>query len=604
MKLLSFAVLVAASLQAAAYPEIPPYVLPPARIAWDDGQDAMGSRLFRTTTLRQQVNLSGWWDFVPDSKDAGESERYFERFPKPEAALWVPGTWNAQPRYWQYVGPGWYRRTFDLPRSGNARIHFSGVFYKVKIWLDGNFLGEHEGSYLPFSFLVRDTSKGAHTLVVRADNRLDDTSLPKRNVDWFPYGGIHRPVYVEMVPDVFVERVHIAPVEIAPGAARLRAAILVRNAGRPVKQKVALWIDGEEVRAEERDIAAGTAALEFDFAVRQPRLWSPEEPNLYSARAVVGDDDQFARFGIREVVVRGNQILLNGRRIKLRGVNRHEDHPEWGSAVPAHLVRQDIEIIKRLGANAVRSHYPPAEMFLDFCDQNGLLFLDEVPSWQYRREQLAAAEIQQKIKRHFREMVERDGGHPSILTWSLGNEWPEPDKSYEVIRSLVEYARGIDRSHIITFVTGGPTVWRVHELVDVICVNWAKFQWYDPATDLNQTDGEKSTAELERIHQRYPDKPVILTEFGGAEAQAGWHSWGNVKWSEEYQARNVEDSGRYALEQDWLSGGCVWQYSDTRSAPERILAGRLHGWNAKGIVDAQRNPKLAFYRLQELFSRY
>jgi beta-glucuronidase len=139
--------------------------------------------------------------------------------------------------------------------------------------------------------------------------------------------------------------------------------------------------------------------------------------------------------------------------------------------------------------------------------------------------------------------------------------------------------------------------------VDIISVNWAQYQWYDPITYLDEGEGEKSIADVARIHQRYPGKPVILTEFGGAEAQAGWHNWGNVKWSEEYQSRNVEDSARYALEQDWLSGGCVWQFSDTRTAPERILAGRLHGWNTKGVVDAQRNPKLAYYRLQEVYQK-
>jgi beta-glucuronidase len=340
--------------------------------------------------------------------------------------------------------------------------------------------------------------------------------------------------------------------------------------------------------------------LEFDLTIARPRIWSPEEPNLYSARAVVGSDDQFTRFGIREIGLRGNQILLNGQRVKLRGVNRHDDHPEWGSAAPAYLIRQDVEIMKRLGANAARMHYPPVEMFLDYCDQNGLLFLEEVPSWQYRAEQLAKPAIQEKIKRHFREMLERDAGHVAVLTWSLGNEWPDPDKSYDVIKSLVAYARSLDRSHPITFVTGGSHVWRVHELVDVISVNWAKYQWYDPVTYLDPEEGKKSIADLERIRARYPEKPVIVTEFGGAESQAGWHNWGNVKWSEEFQARNVEDSGRYALAEDWLSGGCVWQFSDTRTAPDRFLAGRLHGWNGKGIVDAQRSPKLAYYRLQEL----
>lgn len=588
---------------AATVPEIPPYVLPPAKLAWDDGQDAMGSRLFKTTSLRRQVNLSGLWDFVPDPGDRGEPDRYFEHFPRPETKLWVPGTWNSQPRYWQYEGAGWYRRRIELPESGNARICFSGVFYRAKVWMDGNLLGEHEGSYLPFSFLVRDTSKGSHTLVVRADNRLDDVTLPKRNVDWFPYGGIDRPVYVEMVPEIFVERFQVSAVDVGANEARLRAVVTLRNSGRAARESIALTIDGQQVRSELREIGAGINTVELECAVRQPRLWSPEEPNLYSARVTVGADDQFTRFGIRSVSARGNRILWNGLPIKVLGVNRHEDHPEWGSAVPAHLVRQDIEIIKRLGANAVRSHYPPAELFLDYCDESGLLFLAEVPSWQYRPEQLAQPAIQEKIKRSFRAMVERDGGHASILTWSLGNEWPEPDKSYDVVKSLVQYARSLDASHLITLVTGGPKVWRIHELLDVVCVNWAQYQWYDPITYLDGKEGDKSIADLGRIHERYPDKPVILTEFGGAEAQAGWHNWGNVKWSEEYQARNVEDSGRYALATDWISGGCVWQFCDTRSAPERMLAGRGRGWNTKGIVDAQRNPKLAYYLLQEVFHR-
>jgi beta-glucuronidase len=591
------------ALSAGEYPQIPPYVLPPSRMVWDDGQDAMASRLFRTTSLRRQVNLAGWWDFTPDPKDAGESGRYFERFPKPETSLWVPGTWNSQARYWQYVGAGWYRRTLDLPENGNARICFSGVFYRAKIWLDGIMLGEHEGSYLPFSFLVRDINKGSHTLVVRADNRLDDITLPKRNVDWFPYGGIDRPVYVEMVPDLWVERFQVATVEYNAEQARLTASVVVRNAGRPVREKIALAIDGQEVHAESREIPAGTSTLQFEVVVRQPRLWSPEEPNLYSARVSTGGDDQFTRFGIHSVGVQGGRILWNGRAVKIRGVNRHEDHPEWGSASPGHVVRQDVEIIKRLGANAVRGHYPPTDLFLDYCDQNGLLFLDEVPAWQYRAEQLASPAVQDKIKSSFRAMVENDGGHAGILTWSLGNEWPEPDKSYDVVKSLVAYAHSLDRSHPITFVTGGPNPWRVHELVDIISVNWAQYQWYDPITYLDEGEGEKSIADVARIHQRYPGKPVILTEFGGAEAQAGWHNWGNVKWSEEYQSRNVEDSARYALDQDWLSGGCVWQFSDTRTAPERILAGRLHGWNTKGVVDAQRNPKLAYYRLQEVYQK-
>lgn len=584
------------------FPEIPPYLLAPARMIADDGADSANERLFRTTSLRRRMDLGGWWDFAADPDDAGERARFYSRFPQVETRLWVPDTWNSQARYWQYTGPAWYRRGFELPETGNLRLRFGSVFYKAKVWLDGEYLGEHEGGYLPFEFLIRNARKGSHTLVVRADNRLDNETLPKRNVDWFPYGGIERPVVAELVPDIWLSACHFVPEEVAPGRFRLRVKLAIRNLGAAARSKVTLALDGREVHAGAIDIPEGRAAAEFEVPLPEPRLWSPEHPNLYSARIVLGDrDDQFARFGVRTLRAEGGRILLNGKPFKLRGVNRHEDHPDWGSALPPHLVRQDIEIIKRLGANAVRAHYPLNEMFMDYCDQNGLVFMSEVPSWQYSPQQLADPRIQDKIKRFFSAMVDRDLNHPSVLTWSLGNEWPKPDESYDIVKTLVEYARGVDGSHLITFITGGPSVWRVHELLDVICVNWAQYQWYDPITYLDRKEGEKSIADLARIHERYPSKPVILTEFGGAESQAGWHNWGNVKWSEEYQARNVADSGRHALEQNWISGGCVWQFCDSRSAPERILAGRLHGWNTKGVVDGYRNPKMAFYSLQQLF---
>jgi len=224
-----------------------------------------------------------------------------------------------------------------------------------------------------------------------------------------------------------------------------------------------------------------------------------------------------------------------------------------------------------------------------------------VPAWQYSTAQLAQPAVQGKIKTQFADMVYRDMNHPSVISWSLGNEWPEFEKSYDVMKSLVEYARSVDNTHFITYVTGGAKFGRVSGLLDIISTNWAQYQWYDPFTTLDTDEGKTSLADLDKIHEAYPDKPVVLTEFGGAESKAGWHNWGNVKWSEEYQARNVGDSGRYGLEQDWISGGCVWQFCDTRSVPSRFLSGRLHGWNAKGVVDAYRAPKMAFYKLQELF---
>lgn len=144
--------------------EIPPSILPAARIDYDDGQDPMNSRLFRTTKTRTQVNLSGFWDFVSDLEDQGEEKGYALEFPEPETQLWVPGTWNTTARYWQYQGPAWFKRTFEVPHDGHLRIRFGGVFYLSKVWLDGKQIGENEGAYNPFTFVVLNVTKGYNSI--------------------------------------------------------------------------------------------------------------------------------------------------------------------------------------------------------------------------------------------------------------------------------------------------------------------------------------------------------------------------------------------------------------------------------------------------------
>ncbi|MFC1619614.1 glycoside hydrolase family 2 protein [Candidatus Neomarinimicrobiota bacterium] len=593
--------------QVSTFPEIPPYVLPAAKMEYDDGQDPMDCRLFRTTTTRLQINLSGFWEFITDPENEGEDKGYAEQFPHPDTYQWVPGTWNATARYWQYQGPAWYNRTFDQPVDGHLRLHFGGVFYRTKVWLDGKLIGEHEGGYSPFNLTVPDLKKGDHILTVFVDNRLDDESLPKDGVDWFPYGGIFRPVYAELVPAVYIDHLHIIPEMVKQRTGDLNVKVFLKNfGGRPSEQTLRMVIDGQEIHSHSYSITGTDPMIEFKVVLRNPRVWSPQEPNLYSVGIILGEqeDNQFTRFGVRTLTADGNQVLLNGERIKLMGANHHDDHPDWGSALPPHIIQKDIEILKRMGANAVRGHYPPSEMFMDFCDQYGLFFMNEVPSWQYRPEQLAKQVVKDKIKQQYFEMVDRDMNHPCVFSWSLGNEWRDFEKSYDDIKELVDYARMVDRNHFITFITGGAHIDRSNALVDIICTNWSKYQWYWDQTVLDDDVGEESIARLNAIHEKFPDKPVVLTEFGGSGSQAGWHNWGNVKWSEEYQARNVWDSGYYGLEQDWISGGCVWQFCDTRTAHLRMLGPRLRGWNVKGVVDGYRQPKLAYYKLQELFHRF
>jgi len=599
------------------FPEIPPSVLPELSGQEGTSNDPMQSRLFKTTELRQQINLAGFWSFITEPENTGEDNNYHTNFPNAESQMWVPGTWNSVPRYWQYQNPAWYKREVLVPEKGNLRIRFGAVFYKSKVWFDGRLLGENEGGYLPFSFVVPDVDPGTHSLVVRVDNSLDEESLPKDGTDWFPFGGIYRPVYAEIVAESFIDNFHMILSDLSNTKAEFVVKVYLKRLREGVSNKLlSLFIDGKQYYSQQHELSGDSSVVSFNITIKDPKFWSPESPILYQARLILGahEDDQYTRFGINEFSSDGYKIFLNGKRFKLMGANHHDDHPDWGSALPPHLIRQDIEIYKRMRANAARGHYPPSEMFMDFCDQYGIVFMNEVPSWQYRPDQMANPVVKEKIKNQYYGMVYRDINHPSVFCWSLGNEWRDFQKSYADIKELVEYARTVDRTHFLTFITGGAHVDSSAQLIDLICTNWSVYQWYwDPsfrdedsddrvvATALDENVAQASINRLKNLHKKIPDKPIILSEFGGSGSQAGWHNWGNVKWSEEYQAKNVWESGQFGLETEWLSGGCVWQFCDTRTTPRRMLGPRLRGWNVKGVVDSYRQPKMAFYQLQELF---
>ena len=269
--------------------------------------------------------------------------------------MWIPGSWNTYARYWHYQGAAWFQRAFEVPASGQLRVRFAGVFYRSKVWLDGKLLGEHEGGYTPFTFLIPAVTKGTHRLIVRVDNQLDDESLPKNGVDWFPYGGIYRSVYAELVPDVFIDRFSVRTPEFSKTQATLQIEALVHGtSGRTRDQRIELEVDGKKVYSAVHPITGPDAKVSFSVVLPDPKTWSPECPYLYSAHLSLPDsaDDQYARFGVRSFKLEKYQVLLNGQGFKFMGANHHDDHPDWGPALPPHIIRQDIEILKRMGAMA------------------------------------------------------------------------------------------------------------------------------------------------------------------------------------------------------------------------------------------------------------
>jgi len=549
------------------------------------------------TPDRPKIILDGWWEFCTDPDERGRNAGYPSSSPTTRS-ITVPGCWNTELGLHGYQGVAWYRKVFESEFEGRAKLTFGAVADLARVWLNGECLGGHEGGHTAFSF-VAPIERDENELVVRVDNRHSETTLPKDAVDWFPYGGITRSVICEQLHTVYIDRAHIRGG--VDGQVEVRARVRNRTPS-PVTVPLSVTVDGQRI-VETVTLAADTSQEErLTLRIPDPKLWSPSSPHLYTADIELGTDLYQERFGLREVRVEGSDILLNGRKLWIRGVNRHEDHPDWGFALPDKLMQRDIQIIQDLGCNAVRgSHYPNHPTFLDLCDEAGLLFFAELPGWQYSAAQIATEPTKGKLQRMLHEMIDEQFNHPCIYTWSMHNECQtEVDVEGAVdlssaMAELIGLARDLDETRLITYVSH--RYWRDKHfhLADTICLN-QYIGWY-----VDEIDGADFEAYLRRMAEGYPDKPILITEFG-AGAIWGQHSMDAVKWSEEYQLAQVTGQIKTMRENAHVAGCYIWQYCDIRVHPARALR-RPRSMNNKGLVDEYRRPKSAYWAVRDLYAR-
>ncbi len=552
--------------------------------------------LYDRTPERTKCVLDGWWDFVVDSDDQWQGAAYAQCFPTELGKrITVPGVWETTLGLEDYQGVAWYRRVFTPGFSGRCLITFGAVAYKAQVWLNGTLLGQHEGDFTAFAFMA-DLHEGENVLVVRVDNRHTDKSLPKEVVDWYPYGGITRSVICEQVGEVFVDHVHLK----ARLDGRVEARVTARNLGASdVRAPLSLTIDGETRAQEDVTLAAGSEQAQMlATVVRDPDLWSPDAPRLYTASVSLGDDQFVERFGFREISTDGHRLLLNGQPLFLRGVNRHEDHPDWGFALPDKLMQRDIEIIESLNCNAIRgSHYPNHPTFLDLCDEAGILFFSEVPGWQYSAYQLSHAPMTDLLATTLEEMITQQYNHPCVIIWSLHNEcdtdvYREEDLDVRSgFERLFALARELDDTRLVTYVSHRYWHDKHFDLADVVCLN-EYIGWY-----VDDLEGKDFGGYLDRMAELVPDKPILITEFG-AGGLYGYHSMAGRKWSEEHQADHVLGQIEDMRENEHVAGCYVWQYCDILSNPARAIQ-RPRSLNNKGLVDEYRRPKMAYYAVRD-----
>lgn len=508
--------------------------------------------------------------------------------------LFVPGDWNSQEaKLYYYEGTVWYKTGFRVNKSPKMRyyIYFGAVNYDAKVYLNGIKLGEHEGGYTPFNFDVTNLlTDSVNSLIVKADNKRREDGVPTVNFDWWNYGGITRDVMLVALPETFVEDYRI---QLEPHSQNIISFYIKLNGPKAERQSVKVDIPELKIHTTQMTNDSGTVRFTMHS---QPLLWSDKLPKLYDVCVSSGSDTITDHIGFRTIETRGNQILLNGKPVFLRGISIHEEAPfRSGRAYSPEDARTLLTWAKELGCNYVRlAHYPHNEYMVREAEKMGIMVWSEIPV--YWTIDFSNPAVLQKAENQLSEMIQRDKNRSDIIIWSIANETPVSTERNLFLSKLSQYARSLDHSRLISMAmectTKEDTLKYVQDemsrYVDVISFN-EYIGWYDGAYD-----------KCDRVKWIIPyNKPIIISEFGGG-AKQGYHGKQTTRWTEEYQAELYRRNLKMLEKIKGLSGMSPWILVDFRS-PKRLLTGIQDDFNRKGLISDKGQKKEAWYVLKKWY---
>jgi beta-glucuronidase len=587
-----------------------------------------------TSSNRKVVELDEW-KFQMDIRDIGEKENWYkESYNKKEwAEVSVPQAWNCyEDAMWQYQGIGWYTKVIqpeDFVAGNKVKINFGRVMYYSKLWINGEFIGENIGGYLPFSFDITNHLKPGeeNILVLRVDNRSRIEWLPAaEQIEWIQYGGILEPVKLVSKSHIYIDDLTITTIPEADGKdALVTCKVLVANeTSEGCEVEVAINISGGSGILDKSIVVNcgpnGQTQASADFYLEGAELWSPDTPNLYSAHVDLLKDskkiDNFSdRFGVRQVSVDGTSILLNGEPLKIKGTHRYDAYDRYGPNPPEELVKKELELMKKVGINMIRVHYPASPEFLDLLDEYGILMKEELPlNWwgnKYagmipiggRAEQ--SLDILPQAKSTLAKMISRDKNHPCIIIWSMANECATYNEvGTQVMKELIGLAKSLDSTRLVTFVAGhSPIGHPAFEDADIVC-----FNDYLICNHINEIDSavyQRLAKDLVTYRNYFKTKPIVMSEFG-RQGIKGLH--GDIFYTEEWQAAYIESVWKALSENPTISGGILWTWADyfheTHFALQRYYD--FYGvsnasYGPFGVVTSDRKQKKSLETLARMY---
>ncbi len=578
------------------------------------------SQTGENAAARQVVNFNDGWKFAKGGQNGAQAVDFNDSSWK---AVRLPHDWAIagpfNPNEDGYAGKlpwwgqGWYRKSFKLDKADAGRrvyFDFDGVMAFPKVYINGQLAGEWDYGYMSFRVNATPFVKfGAdNTIAVYVDTRNHGTR-------WYPGAGIYRKVTMTMTEPVHVAHwgTYITTPEVADASAKVNVRSTIRNYLKG-KSKVSVEVtlfdpDGKQVASPRTDGVAVPAGHSRNvnqlFVIANPQRWDITSPKLYTAKTIVRQgkrivDTDTTTFGIRTFEFTANDgFYLNGRRVQLYGVCLHHDQGALGGAFYTRAMERQLEIMRDMGVNAIRtSHNPPAPELLELCDRMGFVVWDECfDKWDKTADRFDPNNmpLEKYGKKQIRNFVMRDRNHPCVVVWSIGNEIESPPVDPQgLTKERVKFMSDFVLEYDLTRPVGM-----------ACCFTSQVAKSIFDALDLTGWNYQRRYAQY---RQRYPDKPIIYSESASALSTRGFYELplrgSKTQFSKEFQVdsydRNaaawsdIADREFALMEKDkFVAGEFVWTGFDYLGEPTPY--GRQARSSYFGIVDLAGIPKDRFY---------
>lgn len=570
---------------------------------------------------RKHISLNGRWNYIIDPYEMGYYDYRHEPFDQTKSGkggfyddreqvnkselieynfdlsptMKIPGDWNSQvEKLAFYEGTIWLRQKFVAKPVADKKyvLYFGAVNYEAHVYLNGKKLGVHKGGFTPFQFDVTDKLKdGQNFVVVKADNTRKQDEIPTVNTDWWNYGGITRDVLLAELPSNYIADYQVQLNRT--NAKQIEGFVKLSQAA--AGQKVTVSIPEAGLKTTVQTDATGIAKL--SIPVKKLSLWSPESPKLYQVTISSATDHVEEKIGFRTIETRGQDILLNGKSIFLRGISMHDENPLiQGRLRGEGDMRMMLQWAKELNCNYVRlAHYTHNEQMNRLADEMGLLVWAEVPvywtiSWENQ-------ETYKNAEKQLSDMIERDKNRAAVIIWSIGNETPLGEPRFKFMSKLADKVRALDQTRLV-----GAAL-EVHRKGFNVIVDDPLGEKLD-LVSFNQYGGWYWELPKELSKYKFDikyNKPVVITEVGG-DALAGYHADEDTRWSEEFQESLYKHQIPFMNTMSGLRGMTPWILTDFRS-PRRQHPFFQDFWNRKGLISETGKKKKAFYVLKDFYDQ-